>query len=175
MEINESSSDSQVEGDSLVERLRQQRREIAEEHVIELDIPGYGGDLFARYRLLDSKEIDNITTRAGRQYRDKGERLIAQICDTLILSCEEFFYRDNGKEIPVRTHHSVNSEVPVRYDRNLAAFMGFEEELPEPATARSVVLGVFGGNDIAAAAHNAQLAQWMMRMGREIDLELGEL
>jgi hypothetical protein len=66
-------------------------------------------------------------------------------------------------------------DFPVRYDLYLAEFLGYRDKLGEPPTPRSVVLGLFGSNEIAMAAHNAQLARWIMGRGNEVDFGLGEI
>jgi hypothetical protein len=159
---------------SVIERLRQQRKVVAEQHSTDIDIPGYNGNLFCRYRLLESKDLKSISDHIQKTIRDPEERIIAAGCDTLIRACEEFWVRDNGKEIPVRNLLEPSREFPVRYDTYLATFLGYEDFLPDPPTARAVVLGLFGGNEISLAAHNSYVARWMMGRGTEIDQELGE-
>jgi hypothetical protein len=161
--------------ESLVDRLRKQRQAVAENKFTDLDIPGYNGDLFCRYRLLDGTELDQIIRKVRRTVKDRSEQVMAATLDNIITACEELWVRDNGKERPVRDLSTVPTDLPVKYDVILAEFLGFSAELPDPPTARSVVLGVFGGNDIAVSAHGARLAQWMMQSGAEVDELLGEL
>jgi len=159
--------------ESVIDRLRKQRKAVAEEHFRDIDIPGYNGELFCRYNLLESKDLKEVQTVIQKTIRDPEERLIAAGCDILIRGCQEFWVRDKGKEIPVRELLEPSREFPVRYDSFLAEFLGFREHLPDPPTARSVVLGLFGGNEISMAAHNADFARWMMGRGTEVDAELG--
>lgn len=160
--------------ESIIERLRKQRVSVAEEHFKDIDVPGYSGELFCRYNLLDSKDLKQIGTMIQKTIRDREEQAIAAGCDTLITACQEFFVRDNGKEIPVKELlDPPRPDFPVRYDLYLAEFLDYRKYLPDPPTLRSVVLGLFGGNEISLAAHNADLARWMMGKGTEVDAELG--
>jgi hypothetical protein len=162
-----------LSSESISDRLRRQRKNISEQTTTDVDIPGYNGDLFCRYKLLDGAELDAIMRRARSSVNGRLEQVRIATMDNIINSCEEFWLRDEGKEFPVRQHPDVKSDLPVRYDETLAEFMGFKAELPEPLTARSVLLAVFGGNDIAVSAHGAVLARWMMRSGTELDELLG--
>ena len=159
--------------ESISDRLRRQRKVISEQKTTDVDIPGYNGDLFCRYKLLDGTDLDRIIRKARTNTHNRGEQMLAATLDNIITSCVEFYLRDDGKEFPMREHPDVEQDIPVKYDEVLAEFLGFKSELPEPATARSVLLGVFGGNDIAVSAHGAVLARWMMRGGVEVDELLG--
>ena len=159
--------------ESITERLRKARQAVADQHSIDLDIPGYSGELFCKYRLLDSRDLKSISDQITKTIRDREEQVLAAGCDTLIRACDEFWVRDRGREIPVRELLDSPRELPVRYDFQLAEFLGYAKFLPEPPTARSVVMGLFGGNEIALAAHNADFARWNMGKGNEVDMGLG--
>lgn len=163
--------------ESLKDRLRRQRQEQAENKFHDLDIPGYNGEMFIRYRLLESTELDSISQKVRQETRNRSDRVLLSALDSLIMSCEEVWVRENGKEIPLRQYEEYegSKEVPVRFNIELAEFLAFTDMLPDPPTARSVVLAMFGGNDIAAQAHSAANAQWMMRAGAEVDMLLGEV
>jgi hypothetical protein len=163
---------SDDEEESILTRLRRQRKSIAENQFIDLDLPMYNGEIFVRYRLLDGSEIDGIGQKVRSQTANRSERMLAQVLDTLILACQEIWVRDNGKEMPLRQHPEFtgDGDVPVRFDKSFAEFLDFEAD-----RSRDVVLGIFGGNDIAASAHCARLTQWMMQSGADLNTLLGEL
>ena len=154
--------------DSLVAR----RQHHAEHLTFDLDIPKYDGKLFCRYKLLDSKRLNNIGERVIKTIRERDERALAGALDTLIASCDEFFVRHEGREIPLR--EVIGQEEPVRYDAALAKFLKFEGELPETPTARTVVMALFLDNEVAIAAHNHQLSRWMMGSETDSDGEFFE-
>jgi hypothetical protein len=160
--------------ESVADRLRKARKTVAEQHFFDIDIPGYNGELFCKYRLLDSRDLKSISDHVTSTIRDPDERLIAAGCDTLIRACDEFFVRDKGREVPVKDIMDIPRELPVRYDLHLAEFLGYADKLPDPPTARSVCLGLFGNNEIALAAHNSDLARWIMGRGNQVDMGLGE-
>lgn len=159
--------------DSVADRLRKARQSVAEQTTKDLDIPGYNGELFCKYRLLDSRDLKSISDHVTSTIRDREEQILAAGCDTLIRACDEFWVRDKGKEIPVRELFDPPREFPVRYDMQLAEILGYDDKLPEPPTARSVCLGLFGDNEIALAAHNTDLSRWIMGKGNEVDMGLG--
>lgn len=159
---------------SLLSRLREHRKEIAENKTIDIDIPGFKGELFCRYRLLDGDEVRKIQQRAREQFRNnRGEQLFATVCDNLITACDEFFVRDEGREIPAREHPEVRQDAPIKYDASLVQILGLD--VPPEGTRRQVVMALFGGNDLAVQAHAGVLTRWMMKLGLEVDLELGEI
>ena len=160
--------------ESVADRLRKARQVAAEQQWIDLNIPGYNGELFCRYRLLDGKDLKSIADHVRQTIRDPDEQALAAGCDVLIRACEEFWVRDNGEEIPVKELlDPPRPDFPVQYDTYLAEFLGYKDTLPDPPTRRSVVLGLFGGNEIALAAHNADLTRWTMGKGSEVDMGLG--
>lgn len=159
--------------ESVSDRLRKARKTVAEQHFFDIDVPGYNGELFCKYRLLDSRDLKSISDHITSTIRDRDEQILAAGCDTLIRACDEFWVRDKGREIPVRELLDEPRELPVRYDMQLAEYLGYAEFLPDPPTFRAVVLGLFGNNEIALASHNNDLARWIMGKGNEVDMGLG--
>lgn len=157
---------------SIRDALVAQREHNASHRTHDIDVPGYDGKLFCRYKLLDSKRLNGIGERVMKTIREKEERALAGALDTLIAACDEFFVRYNGEEIALS--EVIGQEEPVRYDVALATFLKFEGELPETPTARSVALALFLNNEVAIAAHNHLLSRWMMGNESEVDLELLE-
>jgi len=162
---------------SFMDRMRRQRKAVADEEFHDLDLPGYHGELFCRYRLLDSTELNEINRKVRARIRNRNEQILAITLDNLIEACDEIWARDNGREMPLREHEDFqgNRDMPVKYDLAFAQFLNFASELGDSPSARGVLLAVFGGNDIAVQAHGAQLARWMMKMGTEVDELLGEV
>lgn len=173
--LDEVVSDNGFKEESVQERLQKARTRVAENHTRDIDIPGYNGELFCRYRLLESKDLKSISDHIVQTIRDREEQMIAAACDTLIKACDEFWVRDSGREIPVRELlDPPRPDFPVRYDVYLADFLGYKDTLGDPPFNRSVVLGLFGGNDIAVAAHVNSFSAWNMGRSSELDMILGE-
>lgn len=154
---------------SIRDALVAKREHNAAHRTTDLDIPGYEGKLFCRYKLLDSKRLNSIGDRVMKTMRENDERALAGALDTLIAACDEFYVRYEGREIPLR--EVIGQEEQVRYDSALATFLKFEGELPETPTARSVAMALFLNNEIAIAAHNHSLSRWMMGNEAEVDAE----
>jgi hypothetical protein len=157
--------------ESITERLKRQHKEESQRKTVDLDIPGFDGGLFCRYRLMTSDELEAIVRRVRQSTRNRSDQITTATMDNLIGACEEFFVRDNGQDIPLS--QVIGKDTPVQYDMDLAKTMDFADRLPDPPTARSILLELFAGNDIAMQAHGARLSQWMMRAGRDMDELLG--
>lgn len=161
-----------TENGSLLGALREQAKAVASDTTTDIDIPGYGGVLFARYHALDSQELDDIRRKVRAETKNRSDQVTYAALDTLILACEEFWVRSETEGvIPFRKVRGVDSELPVKYDQVLAEKLSFE--LPNPPTARSVVIELFGGNVLAAQAHSALVSQWMLRIDLGVSQDMG--
>lgn len=146
-------------------RLRELRQKLTETRELELEIPGYQGELVAVYRVLDWEEVRKIMRRVeskkGRSENDRRE-LYAQI-DTLIAACNEIKYRaSNGQLASFATHP--------RWDQALAEIL----DIRDATTARAIVMATFN-NDMAIMAHHGELYNWMVGENEEVGEEaLGE-
>ena len=138
---------------NLMETLRARREQALEDKEYDLEIPGYNGDLVARYRHLSGKEADQIGTRVMNQTKQRTERTVHMAMDTMIAACTGMYARIGAELVPIDPN---GDGIPCGYDEELAQFMGFEA-----TTAREVVRGVFVGNEMAIGAHSMQLQRWM--------------
>lgn len=149
-------------------RLRARHRELQNDHTRDIDVPGYGGDLVGRYRVLSPDQIREGNRKIEKLPED--ERLVVGAIDQIIAACDSLWVRgDNGLE-PLLP----DDPEPARYDKRLAEFFGFEAE-----RAREVVRQVFttGGelNVPAVIAHAQEIGVWMQDVSREVDAAfLGE-
>lgn len=146
-------------------RLRDRRENIAKERTIDLPIPGYDGELIARYQRVEYPVIRRIIEKMQKQKAATGDRadLYAMI-DTIVAACKEILYKSEDGKL---TRLSPNG--PVRFDRTLAEGLGFQAE-----TARQIVLEVFN-NELAIGAHHSDLMEWLQGEAKATDEEfLGE-
>ena len=143
--------------DSEFAALKEAHRESSKETSITLEIPGYKGLLWCRYRLLTLDEISRMTTRV--QKLPKAEQLGAASASTLASSCEEFLYQHN----PGSERQPLGSEEPVKYDKKLAEIIGFEPK----ETARGIAMELFKGNGVAMIMHANEINQWIETAGLE--------
>lgn len=146
--------------DSMLDRLRRTRKEIADSRETELEIPGYDGLLVARYKLLDSKEISGFAHKVRKQPADRQNVLVT--ADTLAASCVGFLVRENGELRPL----GHEQDDPVCYDDRLASYLGYEAN-----SAREAVLGLFGDNEISMLRHGADLGDWFSDTRSSVDEE----
>jgi hypothetical protein len=154
------------------ERLKTRRERIGSEKTRDFIIPGYAGELLARYRLLEWQTIRNVIKRMEKSKGIGDIRELYAQCDTLIIACEGLYYKDfsggkngSGELKPLMDDHDNH----LRYDIDLARMMEFEA-----TTARQVVLLLFK-NDLAIAAHHGEVVEWMQGASPEADEEfLGE-
>jgi hypothetical protein len=163
--------DSGGQPDNLLGALREKRKEISETKETYIAIPGYDGEppiLMANYRLMDGTEIDKIARKIRHEVKDNWQRQVLSAVDLIINACQGLYIDlDDGNEPQPMTLNGV----PVDgYNSELATALEFEA-----TTARQVVFGVFGGNDVAIMQHSARLGLWMADTTRDVDMDfLGE-
>lgn len=155
---------------SIVDRLRKQREAAMENRTVDLDVPGYGGDLFIRYGQLDTKTLSRMGDNILKTEKDRVQRAILVAMDVLIAACEGVYVRDNGQEVGV--HEILGDEAPVRFDMRLAEWLKFVDELPETPTARSIVMKLFIDNELAIGAQSQVLQRWMVSNENKLSEEL---
>lgn len=141
---------------SLMGRLRARREEQAANKTIDLPIPGYGGELVCRYRLLDPlTDGKEIGRNVRKQFpKDEEDRLYYSNLDTIVKACDSFHVRLESGDLVLL---DPDNEGPMDYgDQRLHAFLGFAAE-----SAREAVEQVFAGNRVAVNVHAQQLQLWM--------------
>lgn len=146
---------------SLLDALAEQRDLLATTRETFIPIFGYeksGMTLYAKYRLLDGDELSKIGKRVSGQFsRNKVyERNLYSSMDVMIEACEGLFVdRGDGEKIQLKQDgRSITG-----YSTDLASALKITINPDSPA--RSVVLGVFGGNIAGLQQHSIMLARWM--------------
>lgn len=139
---------------SLIEQLRRKRAEAASHTTVDLAVPGYKGDIVARYRLIDLLvEGKEIQDRMQRQFEKDDDRMQFGMIDTLIAACIGIYFRnEEGQLEPV----DPDGNGPALYDDRLAVAFGYEAE-----SARDSLVKLFNGNNLAIRAHALRLSEWM--------------
>jgi hypothetical protein len=158
-------SNGAVADPSIMESLRARHRELQEKEYVDLEIPGFRGELLCRYRLLDSREVAKIGKRARKQSGNDEDGALIATMDALISSCVEFYYRHGDGSMHPLSQSISQDAPPVRYDASLANFLGLDA-----TTAREVCLGVFGGegHDLSVLLHGRQLQRWMADTSQDV-------
>jgi hypothetical protein len=164
-------------GSSALAALAQQRNALATTRETYLPIPGYersGIALYVKYRLVDGDEIAKIGRKVTGEFRRSQayERQLWASVDVMIAGCEGLFV-DLGdrKKIPLKTN--AGTEVS-GFNADLAEALGFAGEINPNQPARSVVLGVFGGNMVALQQHALLLGRWMSDTTADVTQEFLE-
>jgi hypothetical protein len=147
--------------ESPLSALRSRRKQIHRDTTTEIPIPGFGGELVARYRVLPFEEVNQIERKNIRLHQDPAEREINTYADELIAACVEILVRQDGELIP-----ASDDDRPVTYtDPRLADGLGFS--VGDPPSARGALFGLFEyGNGPARAHwavsdHQTELFMWM--------------
>lgn len=159
-----------VSNDTVIGRLRAKREALAREQTIDMPIPGYGGELVCRYRLLDplteGKEIGQRLQTQFPKKEQETELLHFVNVDTIVAACVGFFIKHPGSGDLHPLGDSADGMAglaPTYEDTQLAELLGFEAE-----TARQAVVAVFGGNRAAVNVHAMRLQSWMSDTSGEL-------
>lgn len=123
-------------------KARKEARRKAEH--ITLTLPGWDGDVAARYKVLSEDEIKTF-----------GEGINAAL-DLLARSCIQVFERTTDGEYEGLENDNAN---PVAFDADLAERYDIPEE--HRGTARSVVRHMLDNNPIAIDKHADKVVTWM--------------
>ncbi len=138
-------------------RLRAQREELLRERHLDVPIPGYRGELWARFRPIDWVELRQIAQREAAS--DDERAALHSQADTLVTACEEVYARtaDGG-----RIALGGDGE-PARFDEALAEALEIKAD-----TARDVLLAVVA-NDFAVTSLWDRVTAWMSGASQEVD------
>jgi hypothetical protein len=149
--------------ESALERIRQRRKAAAETTTTDMPIPGFGGELVARYRIIDplveGKEIGQRIAQQFPKQDQLSEATHYANVDMLIAACVGFYVKHpaTGQLAPFGdTSPDHAGLAPTYEDEALAELMGFEA-----SSARECVVGVFGGHRAAVNVHAQLLQAWM--------------
>jgi len=158
-----------AEPGSLLAGIRDQQRDLAAGHTIDIPIAGYKRpQLLARYRFISLDEGRELGERIRKSdlYSTDNDRAEAALFTSIIEACEGLFAREGDKLEPV----DPDGGGPCRYDDRLETFFGVEPS----GSARTAVLLAFKGNGIAALSHARVFAEWLTDTTKTVDELLGE-
>jgi hypothetical protein len=152
---------------SLLDSLRQKHQRIVES--LEggyFDLPGFDGDLVAKYRVLNVRgDIASISNRVAKQTKKELEQVLFAGLDLLARACEEIFVIKDNKRVPFALALGPE-EPPVRYDRRLAELLNLE---PADDSSRSVILAIWGQNEPMIMEHVQEVSRWMSDTTKKAD------
>jgi hypothetical protein len=152
---------------SLFDQLRARREEIALNKTTTIPIPGFEDfGLEAQYRLMERQEITDIGDRVVKETRDRSERIMMLMTDTMIFALDGFVAREKGKPDPTPVHDPSGNPV-------LTWSQMVQELGGDPADDRAAVYWIFADNELAIGQHSLVLNRWMGNTSIDIDGELG--
>jgi hypothetical protein len=142
------------------------REEAKQEHHLDVEVPGYKGLLWMRFRPFPVAQTE---ARIPQMRKQKGPVLLDSSIDTLIDSLEQLML------LPARFNGNIGDEgknlipvddvSPVGFDQRAAELF----RVPNPGgTARGVVLGLFP-TEQSIIAIQLRVSNWMVDVTRESD------
>ncbi len=152
---------------SLFDRLRARRDEVAATKTTTIPIPGFEDfGLEAQYRLMEREEVEDIGNRIVKESKDRTERMMLLLTDTIIFALDGFVVREKGKPEPKPLADTTGILV--------SSWSHMAQELGgEPADDRAAVLWMFGDNEFAIGQHAILLNRWMGNTSFDVESELG--
>lgn len=155
-----------VGGVSMMEALREKHAELHRKRTIFLELPGYGNLLIAEYRVLDvSKEINRISRKVAQEFSDQMEQALYGSIDAMIAACVQLHTTRGEERVPLSQAFGPDAP-PVRFDKRLAEFMGWD---PPPDSAREVVLRLFDDIEPMILDHGQLISRWMSNVTRQVN------
>lgn len=166
---------------SYVELLRQDYKELSEAEDVLIPVQGYERvGLRVKYRMPESgKELDAISRKVMREFKDTFSRNLYTALDTMIVLCEGLYIQPLASELELETQ--VTEPIPldpelsgeaVRFDQRLAEALGLGSDIPG---ARQVTRRLFGNNDMAVISHAEKLSRWLANTKADLDVEFWQL
>jgi hypothetical protein len=158
----EGDEDVEITPENLLDQLRQERTESADEETL-IPIPGYERvPLLVKYRMMDGHEVQKIGRRS-RKIRDTWSRNFTSAIDVMINAAIGVYVEVNGEVIPL----TYEGREVMGYSPDLAAALGIQGA----DTARKVVIGTFKNKDLHIASHAARLNSWFSGTNVALDEE----
>jgi hypothetical protein len=153
----------------LIGQIAALREEAKGEHWLDVEIPGYKGLLWARFRPFP---VEKTEAKVKQLQKVRGPVLLDASCDVLIDACEQLlllpakYNGDKGEDgenlIPVDT------DLPVRFDQRAAELF----KVPNPTgSSRGVVKGMFP-TEQSILAIQVRVSSWMQDVTSETDDQL---
>jgi hypothetical protein len=148
-----------------LDRLKKKREQVNQEREpLKLQIPEYGDELVAAYRVLNFEELNKLLERGEAMTAQGDPRAKFKVsCDTIAAACVGFYTLDeNGEEIPLNEIDESLGEEPITYKDKLAEALGVETR-----KVRELIEEIFP-TDLSIMAHLGEISRWM-ESNRESD------
>lgn len=151
-------------GGSVLDRIK--RRRTDQSDVLWLDIPSWGGELKARYQVLDRDEVEKMIRRVQARQRqgDKSRSDSTPDLDFLIKACTEVKAVDSETD--------EEETLTPGFTLELVDMLDPKDEDGSPIAIkdqRSLVAYLVKYNGIALAAHAQKVARWMQDTSKSVE------
>lgn len=159
------------EGNSVVDLLKQDLKEISTQKNVYIRVPGFErSGLQVKYRLPENgQEIGDIGKKIERQHKEVFARNLYTAMDTMIVLCDGLFVQPDGIDEPVMLDYEETG-TPCRFDDRLAAYLGMNGD-PHDLTARSIVRKLFDDREFAIINHAEKLSRWLVDASADVNRE----
>jgi hypothetical protein len=175
--VHEITSDEVNAERSLADQLRERRAEIAQAKEVFIPLTGYEQyNVTVKHRLVDRVEVERIGRRVIAETKDRGERNMRILIDTIIHSTLGFYVQPDGVEEPELIENPATHVGILGWDE-FAHYLGLSNGDPsEEPNIRGALYWVFGSNEFAVGQYGIILNRWMGNTGLKVDEEfLGEM
>lgn len=168
--VHDITSDEVVAQPTLADQLRSRRAEISETKDVLLPIIGYEEfGLVAKHRLMDRPEVERIGRKVLSETKNRGERNMRILLDTVINSTVGFYIQKAETE-PDPVIDAANGDTSVLNWGELARYLGWTPN--GDGDARSALYFVFADNEFAIGQYGILLNRWMGNTSINVDEEL---
>jgi hypothetical protein len=159
-EIEGSAADSAAEEAKGISLLRQaEKRREQQADTLFLEVPTWGGDLIAEYKVIDRTRLDTLVRKMQQQARGGNAGNAATMADiNLLLEANVGIYAydaDGGDSEEDCREPIMDDHGTVTYDR-IGRVLGKDFR-----AAREAVLYLMKNNPIAISTHAMNVARWM--------------
>lgn len=139
---------------SPLDQLKQQYKEVQESrgHTVDLEVPGYDGQLVASYRLMTTDEVERLVKRHNK-IKSVTQRNLIVAMSILGAACEVISLRVKDELQPL--HEIKELPTPIKFDKRLADALGFE------ATQSAEVITAVFPTEWSVIEHYRRLSSWM--------------
>lgn len=157
--------------ESVLDKIKKRRD--SDDDFLEIDIPSWGGDLRARYEVVDRREIERMIRRAQARLRGGdnggGDSGAAADADFLVKACIAVLAVD--PEDGETKHILANGYEMSLVDLIKPVYPKDHPQAGEPVQIndpRELVIYMLRWNGIALASHGQDVARWMQTMKKPI-------
>jgi hypothetical protein len=151
-----------------LDRLKERRRKVRETRdPLQLEIPEYGGELVAAYRVLGWEEMTKLREKGNQMAAaNDPEAELKVTMSTIAAACVGFYVRqDDGDLKPLNETVESFGDEPVRYDSRLAEALGIDTDRVW------VVIREMFPTDLSIISHLAEISRWMESSRSEDDAD----